>query len=69
MEIDGRLAWVGTSNWLGGYLDNSRNLEVVMQDRAMAERIRQLHEQLWNGPYAQMLGLTRDYPEPHPGTP
>mgnify|MGYP002148736040 CR=1 FL=1 len=31
MEIDGQVAWVGTSNWLGGYLDNSRNLEVVMQ--------------------------------------
>lgn len=69
MEIDGRLAWVGTSNWLGGYLDNSRNLEVVMQDHAMAERIRQLHEQLWNSPYADMISVTRTYPEPHPGTP
>ncbi|WP_416771914.1 phospholipase D-like domain-containing protein [Pseudomonas sp. RHF3.3-3] len=69
LEIDGQVAWVGTSNWLGGYLDNSRNLEVVMHDKAMAERIGALHEQLWDGPYAWPLDVARDYPPPHPGTP
>ncbi|NVZ51221.1 phospholipase [Pseudomonas sp. B6002] len=69
MEIDGQVAWVGTSNWLGGYLDNSRNLEVVMRSEAMAKRIGELHEQLWDGPYASALNLTEDYPEPHPGQP
>lgn len=69
MEIDGKVAWVGTSNWLGGYLDNSRNLEVVMHDEGMAQRIGALHEQLWSSPYAQPLDITRDYPEPHPGRP
>ncbi|AJO78649.1 phospholipase D-like domain-containing protein [Pseudomonas sp. MRSN 12121] len=69
MEIDGQVAWVGTSNWLGGYLDNSRNLEVVLHDTAMARRIGDLHEQLWAGPYAKPLDVTAEYPEPHPGTP
>lgn len=69
LEIDGRVAWVGTSNWLGGYLDNSRNLEVVMRSEAMAKRIGQLHEQLWDGPYAKALDVTADYPAPHPGQP
>jgi len=69
MEIDGQVAWVGTSNWLGGYLDNSRNLEVVMHDPAMAARVRQLHEQLWDGPYAKVLDVAREYPSPHPGQP
>ncbi|WP_248767563.1 phospholipase D-like domain-containing protein [Pseudomonas sp. MWU12-2345] len=69
MEIDGQVAWVGTSNWLGGYLDNSRNLEVVMHNSAMAERIEALHEQLWDGPYAWPLDIARDYPAPHPGKP
>ncbi len=69
LAIDGQVAWVGTSNWLGGYLDNSRNLEVVMHDKAMAERIGALHEQLWDGPYAWPLDVARDYPPPHPGTP
>nr|WP_246882123.1 phospholipase D-like domain-containing protein [Pseudomonas chlororaphis] len=69
MDIDGQVAWVGTSNWLGGYLDNSRNLEVVMHDSAMAKRIGELHEQLWGGPYAKPLELMAEYPDPHPGTP
>ncbi|AZE88494.1 Phospholipase D family protein [Pseudomonas orientalis] len=67
MEIDGQVAWVGTSNWLGGYLDNSRNLEVVMRSEAMARRVGQLHQQLWDGPYARALNLTDEYPAPHPG--
>ena len=69
LEIDGQVAWVGTSNWLGGYLDNSRNLEVVMRSEAMAKRIGQLHEQLWDGPYAKALDVTATYPAPHPGQP
>ena len=67
MEVDGQVAWIGTSNWLGGYLDNSRNLEVVMRNEAMAKRVGQLHEQLWDGPYAKALKVMDDYPEPHPG--
>lgn len=67
MEIDGQLAWVGTSNWLGGYLDNSRNLEVVMRSETMAKRVGDLHRQLWDGPYARALNVTDEYPAPHPG--
>jgi len=67
MEIDGQVAWVGTSNWLGGYLDNSRNLEVVMRSDAMAKRLGELHEQLWDGPYSRALGVADEYPAPHPG--
>lgn len=67
MEIDGQLAWVGTSNWLGGYLDNSRNLEVVMRSETMAKRVGDLHRQLWDGPYARALNVTGEYPAPHPG--
>ncbi|WP_397457303.1 phospholipase D-like domain-containing protein [Pseudomonas lurida] len=67
MEIDGQVAWIGTSNWLGGYLDNSRNLEVVMHSEAMAKRVGELHKQLWDGPYARALNVTEEYPEPHPG--
>ena len=67
LEIDGKVAWVGTSNWLGGYLDNSRNLEVVMRSETMARRIGDLHEQLWDGPYARALNVTDEYPAPHPG--
>jgi phosphatidylserine/phosphatidylglycerophosphate/cardiolipin synthase-like enzyme len=64
MVIDGALAWVGTSNWSGGYFNNSRNLEVVMRDARMAGRLTALHEQAWNSPYAQPLRTDYDYPRP-----
>jgi hypothetical protein len=28
-----------------------------------------LHEQLWDGPYAKALDVTSEYPQPHPGKP
>lgn len=69
MVIDGELAWVGTSNWTGGYFDNSRNLEVVMRDAKMAQRIAQLQRTWWNSPNTAPIDVSRDYPVPHPGTP
>jgi len=68
MTIDGKLAWVGTSNWAGGYFDLSRNLEVVMRNEAMARRLAALHEQTWSSPYAQKLDINRDYPKPNKAT-
>ncbi len=65
MTIDGKLAWVGTSNWAGGYFDLSRNLEVVLRSDAMAHRVAALHEQAWSSPYAQKLDINRDYPKPN----
>ncbi len=69
MTIDGKLAWVGTSNWSGGYFDLSRNLEVVMRNEKMAQRLVALHEQTWNSAYAQPLDINKDYPKPAKGSP
>ncbi|QZN95605.1 phospholipase [Symbiopectobacterium purcellii] len=67
MTIDQQKSWVGTSNWSGGYLDNSRNLEIVMQSPAMTARIDALYAQLWNSEYAQPIQGDKDYPAPRPG--
>jgi phosphatidylserine/phosphatidylglycerophosphate/cardiolipin synthase-like enzyme len=67
MSIDGKLAWVGTSNWSGGYFDKSRNLEVVLRNEKMAQRLAALHEQAWSSPYAQPLDVNKDYPKPQKG--
>ena len=69
MVIDNQLAWVGTSNWTGGYMDLSRNLEVVMRSEKMAQRLAALHEQTWSSPYAQPLDINKHYPKPSKGTP
>jgi phosphatidylserine/phosphatidylglycerophosphate/cardiolipin synthase-like enzyme len=64
MVIDGKLAWVGTSNWSGGYFDLSRNIEVVMRNEQMAKRLAALHEQTWSSQYAQPLDVNKTYPKP-----
>lgn len=69
MTIDDRIAWIGTSNWEGGYFDNSRNIEIVLQNQAMAEKLNALHAQLWLSAYTRPLNVAADYPAPHPGTP
>jgi phosphatidylserine/phosphatidylglycerophosphate/cardiolipin synthase-like enzyme len=67
MAIDGQLAWIGTSNWSGGYLDNSRNLEIVLRNEQMAQRIAELHQQTWDSAYAQPIDVMKDYPKPVKG--
>lgn len=67
MTIDGATAWIGTSNWSGGYFDNSRNLELVLNNGEMAQRVDALYSQLWNSPYAEPIKVDVDYPAPHPG--
>lgn len=69
MVIDNKLAWVGTSNWSGGYMDLSRNLEVVMRNEKMALRLAALHEQTWSSAYAQPLDINKNYPKPSKGSP
>jgi phosphatidylserine/phosphatidylglycerophosphate/cardiolipin synthase-like enzyme len=69
MVIDNQIAWVGTSNWAGGYFDLSRNLEVVMRNEKMAQRVAALHEQTWSSPYAQVLDISKQYPKPSKGSP
>jgi phosphatidylserine/phosphatidylglycerophosphate/cardiolipin synthase-like enzyme len=64
MTIDGKLSWVGTSNWTGGYLDNSRNLEIVVPAPALAARLNEFHSQLWDAPYTAKIDVNADYPKP-----
>lgn len=66
MTIDHHTAWVGTSNWSGGYFDSSRNLEVVLNDEHMARRLDMLYEQLWTSPYAQDIDVQKKYMRVNP---
>ncbi|MFC5472413.1 phospholipase D-like domain-containing protein [Paraherbaspirillum soli] len=67
MSIDGQVAWIGTSNWAGGYLDHSRNLELVLRNEKMAKRVAELHEQTWSSAYAVPIDVLKDYPAPVKG--
>ena len=67
MVIDNQVAWVGTSNWAGGYMDLSRNMEVVMRNEKMAQRLASTQEQIWSSRYAQALDINKQYPKPVKG--
>jgi hypothetical protein len=47
----------------------SRNLEVVMRNEKMAQRLAALHEQTWSSAYAQPLDINKQYPKPAKGSP
>lgn len=64
MVADGKTAWLGTSNWAGGYLDTSRNLELVVKDEALASRAAKIHARLWGSSYAKPLDILKSYPKP-----
>ncbi|HEY1042743.1 MAG TPA: phospholipase D-like domain-containing protein [Telluria sp.] len=65
MVIDGKTAWIGTSNFAGGYFDKSRNLEVVLRNEKMAQRVLQSQDQVWNSQYAAPIDVSKDYPKPN----
>lgn len=67
MTIDGQLAWVGTSNWTGGYLDQSRNLELVVKDAALAGKLNDLYDQIWNAPFTAPIDVMKTYDKPEKG--
>lgn len=64
MVADGRIAWIGTSNWAGGYLDSSRNLEIVAKDEALAARVARIHAHLWDSSYTAPIEVLKTYPKP-----
>lgn len=64
MTADGKVAWIGTSNWAGGYLDSSRNLELVVKDEPLAARLAKMHAHLWESPYTAPIEVLKAYSKP-----
>lgn len=64
MVVDGKTLWLGTSNWTGGYLDDSRNLELVVKDEALAARAAKVQRHLWDSAYSTELPAPKAYSQP-----
>jgi phosphatidylserine/phosphatidylglycerophosphate/cardiolipin synthase-like enzyme len=64
MVVDGRTLWLGTSNWTGGYLNESRNLELVVKDPALAARAAAVQTHLWDSVYSAALPAPKAYSQP-----
>jgi phosphatidylserine/phosphatidylglycerophosphate/cardiolipin synthase-like enzyme len=62
--FDGKTLWLGTSNWAGGYLDQSRNLELVVKDEKLAARATAVQKHLWDSSYTVPLEVLKTYSKP-----
>ena len=61
MTVDGSVLWLGTSNWSEDYFANSRNVDLILRDPALAAQGDQIFERLWNSNFASRLDPTRLY--------
>ena len=61
MTVDGSLLWLGTSNWSEDYFADSRNVELILRDPALAAQGDRVFEQLWNSSYASRLDPAKTY--------
>jgi phosphatidylserine/phosphatidylglycerophosphate/cardiolipin synthase-like enzyme len=64
LVVDGRAAWIGTSNWEGDYFTQSRNVGVIARTEPIARRLAQVFQEIWDGPYASAVDPRAVYTPP-----
>jgi len=67
MVVDGRLAWLGSSNWKGEYFFASRNVGLLLQGGAVVRQLAEVFEQLYDSRHATMVDPTAHYEPPQIG--
>jgi phosphatidylserine/phosphatidylglycerophosphate/cardiolipin synthase-like enzyme len=64
MVVDGKMSWIGTSNWEKEYFRNSRNVGIVVRSAAMAEMLREIFYKDWDGEYTYTIRPEEEYSPP-----
>jgi hypothetical protein len=64
MVVDGKVAWLGTSNWSGDYFLGTRNIELIFKDDKVVPMLAKIFEAYWAGPFSEALDPAKDYPPP-----
>lgn len=67
MIVDGRRAWLGTSNFAGDYFHQSRNVGLVVDGEAFAAALERGFQGLWGSAYAVALDPAAAYEAPRIG--
>ncbi len=67
MAVDGRAAWIGTSNWEKDYFHASRNVGLVIEGGALPRQLDAFFLDGWNGPYAKAVDPCTTYTAPRVG--
>jgi phosphatidylserine/phosphatidylglycerophosphate/cardiolipin synthase-like enzyme len=64
MVVDGRRAWIGTSNWERDYFAASRNLGLIVDGKFLGEKLERYFATMWNSEYAQRVDPSATYSAP-----
>lgn len=64
LVVDGRAGWLGTSNFERDYFYSSRNVGIVIEDRALAARLDAFFESGWTSRYAVRVDPDATYTAP-----
>ena len=62
LVVDDNLTWLGTSNWSRNYFYNSRNLGLLIENRTVTNRFREIFLKSWESPYAWSPQPGVEYP-------
>ena len=61
MTVDGDILWLGTSNWGEDYFTESRNVEIIARNKALAIQADGIFERLWNSRFCFPLDPGKAY--------
>lgn len=64
LTVDGRAAWVGTSNWSRDYFHDSRNISLLLHGEGAARQLDAFFAGSWDGPYTEVVSPCGDYQPP-----
>jgi phosphatidylserine/phosphatidylglycerophosphate/cardiolipin synthase-like enzyme len=64
LVVDGKWAWVGTSNWSRDYFHGSRNVGLVVEGDAFAGELDTWFERMWSSEYASLIDPSKKYDAP-----
>lgn len=64
MVVDGRRAWIGTSNWERDYFAASRNLGLIVDGPSIGKQLESFFASTWNSSYATPVDPSAVYQAP-----
>lgn len=64
MVVDGRRAWIGTSNWEREYFSANRNLGLIIEGKSVGAQLDMIFNSVWNSSYASPVDPAAHYEAP-----
>jgi phosphatidylserine/phosphatidylglycerophosphate/cardiolipin synthase-like enzyme len=64
MVIDGKRAWIGTSNWEREYFASNRNLGLIVEGKSVGAQLERIFASVWDSSYASPVDPCAHYEAP-----